>query len=125
MKLLHSHPISACHDLPALLMPGVADPAPGLSSGEVDGITVWLAGQVQSDLWCALPHVDPDGQTSVMIMAPDDNPDVPTFVVHREDALLRLDVVQADTYTRLGAYGALTPLLGALTAAMLAARTGR
>lgn len=125
MKLLHSHPISTCHDLPALLTPGVADPEPGLSSREVDGITAWLAGQVQPDLWCALPHVDPEGQTSVLVTAPDDNPDVPTFVVHREDALLRLDVVQADTYTRLGAYGALTPLLGALTTAMLAARIRR
>lgn len=118
MKLLHSHPISARHDLPAPLMPGVADPVPGLYACEVDGIAAWLAGQVQPGLWCALPHVDPEGQTSVMIMAPDDNPAVPTFVVHREDALLRLDVVQADTYTRLGAYGALTPLLGALATAM-------
>ena len=118
MKLLHSHPISTCHDLSALLMPGVADPEPGLSACEVDGIAAWLAGQVQPALWCALPHVDPEGQTSVMVMAPDDNPAVPTFVVHREDALLRLDVVHADTYTRLGAYGALTPLLDALAAAM-------
>ena len=118
MKLLHLPPISACHDIPVVLMPGVADPAPpGLSACEVDGSAAWLAGQVQPDLWCALPHVDPEGQTSVMIMAPDD-PAVPTFVVHREDVLLRLDVVQADTYTRLGAYGALTPLLGALAAAM-------
>ena len=53
-----------------------------------------------------------------MVMAADDDPAVPTFVVHREDVLLRLDVVQADTYTRRGAYGALTPLLGALAAAM-------
>ena len=118
MKLLPSHPISTRHDLSALLMPSMTDPAPGLHACEVDGIADWLAGQGQPGLWCALPHVDPEGQTSVMIMAPDDNPAVPTFVVHREDVLLRLDVVHADTYTRLGAYGALTPLLDALAAAM-------
>ena len=118
MHTLHPHPISALHDVPAVLMPGVADPAPGLSACEVDGITAWLARQVQRDPWCALPHVDPEGQTSVMVTAADDDLALPTFVVHREGALLRLDVVQADTYTRLGAYGALTPLLGALATAM-------
>ena len=121
----HPSPISALNDPFPPLMSGADDPAPGLSPCEVDGIAAWLASHAQPDLWCALPHVDTDGQTTVMVMAPDDNPAVPTFVIHREGALLRLDVVQADTYTRFGAYGALAPLLGALASAVLAARPGR
>ncbi len=45
----------------------------------------------------------------------------PTWIVHRESALLRLDVCRGDTYTRLGAYAALAPLLAGLHAAMKAA----
>lgn len=45
----------------------------------------------------------------------------PTWIVHREGALLRLDVCDGETYTRLGAYSALAPLLASLRTATEAA----
>jgi len=54
-------------------------------------------------------------------LPPPDEDAAPTWIIHREGALLRLDVCRGDTYTRLGAYAALVPLLASLHLAMEAA----
>jgi len=53
-------------------------------------------------------------------LPPLDEDAAPTWIVHREGALLRLDACRGDTYTRLGAYAALAPLLASLHLAMSA-----
>lgn len=54
-------------------------------------------------------------------LPPPDEDAAPTWIIHREGALLRLDVCRGDTYTRLGAYAALALLLASLHLAMEAA----
>lgn len=96
--------------------------------------------------WCMVPHHDLGGEAMAMVMAaslaqpmndpaepsgspahrvgslpPPDEDAAPTWIIHREGALLRLDVCRGDTYTRLGAYAALAPLLASLHLAMEAA----
>ena len=66
--------------------------------------------------WCMMPHQDVDGEYTAMVMPADDDPALPTWVVHREGTLLRLDVCRDDSYSRIGAYAALPPLLTRLKA---------
>ena len=93
----------------------------GLTVAELDAVAAAL-GQG----WCMARHRDLDGEAMAMVMAASPaDPSVahlqPTWVIHREGALLRLDVCYADTYTRHGAYPALAPLLAGLHAAIEAA----
>jgi hypothetical protein len=71
--------------------------------------------------WCMMPHGDPAGGVMAMVMARNDDPALPTWVVHREGALLRLDLSVGDSYVRQGAYPALPQLLASLHAALAAA----
>jgi len=83
----------------------------GLMQLEIEGI----AG-VLGPAWSMVPHQDLDGQHLAMIMPADDDRALPTWVVHREGELLRLDVCRDDTYSHVGAYAALPPLLVGLQA---------
>ena len=87
-----------------------------LTQDELDGIAACLGPR-----WCMMPHHDPDGGLMAMVMARDDDPALPTWVVHREGALLRLDLSDGDSYVRQGAYPTLPPLLTSLRAALAAA----
>lgn len=95
-------------------------PAPvpaGLSGAEAAAVEAGL--DASPGAWCAVRHEDEAGEVSVLVVARDAADDAaPTHVVHREGALLRLDVCRGDAYTRLGAYAALAPLLRALAAAL-------
>ena len=99
-------------------------PAPvpaGLSGAEAAAVEAGL--DASPGAWCAVRHEDEAGEVSVLVMAQDAADDAaPTYVVHREGTLLRLDVCRGDAYTRLGAYGAVAPLTRALTAALAGAR---
>jgi len=65
------------------------------------------------------PAQPPDSPAHrVSSLPPPDEDAAPTWIIHREGALLRLDVCRGDTYTRLGAYAALAPLLASLRLAM-------
>lgn len=104
---------AAQHDMSLL------DPAPdgnSLTQDQLDGIAACLGPR-----WCMMPHGDPAGGLMAMVMAANDDPALPTWVVHREGALLRLDLCQGDSYVRQGAYPALPQLLASLRAALAAA----
>ena len=103
----------------APLTQSLLEPMPDLNSltrDELDGIAACLGPR-----WCMMPHQDPAGGMMAMVMARDDDPALPTWVVHREGALLRLDLCEGDAYVRQGAYPALPPLLASLRAALAAA----
>ena len=102
------------------------DPQLGLTQVELDGIAAALEPR-----WCMVPHQDLDGETMAIVMEaspaqPSKGPgaEPPTWIIHREGALLRLDVSDGETYTRLGAYPTLAPLLASLRAAMESSGTG-
>ena len=106
---------------PTATLARLMDHGPGLTAEEMDGIAAALDAR-----WNLARHHDLDGAAMAMVMptgpahqAPTDP--VPTWVIHREGTLLRLDVCRADTYTRLGAYPALAPLLASLRDALEAA----
>lgn len=92
------------------------DPA-SLQPAEVAAVAAAVAGNPR---WCVIPHADVGGDVMAMVMPAGDNPAVPTWIVHREGVLLRLDVCRWETYTRLGAYPAIAPLLTSLHAAIWA-----
>ena len=87
-----------------------------LTRDELDGIAACLGPS-----WCMMPHQDPAGGMMAMVMAANNDPALPTWVVHREGALLRLDLCEDDSYVRQGAYPALPQLLVSLRAALAAA----
>ena len=87
-----------------------------LTDAELDGIAAVLGSR-----WCMARHQDPGGEVMAVIMAADDDPALPTWVVHRDGALLHLDLCLGDSYVRHGAYAALPPLLASLHAALAAA----
>ncbi|HEY0203807.1 MAG TPA: hypothetical protein VGC15_06650 [Acetobacteraceae bacterium] len=104
---------AARHDMSLL------EPMPdgnSLTQDELDGIAACLGPR-----WCMMPHQDPAGGMMAMVMAGDDDPALPTWVVHREGALLRLDLCEGDSYVRQGACPALPQLLASLRAALAAA----
>lgn len=93
----------------------------GLSGAEAAAVEASL--DASSGAWCAVRHEDEAGEVSVLVVARDAADDAaPTHVVHRDGALLRLDVCRGDAYARLGAYGAVAPLARALAAALAGAR---
>jgi len=107
-------PGSAAHPNMSLL-----EPTPDgntLTQDELNGIAACLGPR-----WCMMPHHDPAGGLMAMVMARDDEPMLPAWVVHREGALLRLDLCDGDSYVRQGAYPALPPLLASLRTALAAA----
>lgn len=93
--------------------------AAGLTAQELDLIAAALGPQ-----WCLARHQDLDGEAMAVIMAADSGPEAPSWVIHREGRLLRLDVCRDDAYARHGAYPALAPLLASLRAALADALTG-
>ena len=106
-------PGPAAHQTMSLLEPM---PDGSLTQDELDGIAACLGPR-----WCMMPHQDPAGGLMAMVMAADDDPALPTWVVHCEGALLRLDLCDEDSYVRQGAYPALPQLLASLRAALAAA----
>lgn len=89
----------------------------GLSGAETAAVEASLGAS--SGAWCAVRHEDEASEVSVLVVARDAADDAaPTHVVHRDGALLRLDVCRGDAYARLGAYAAMAPLLRALAAAL-------
>ncbi len=86
-----------------------------LTQHELDGIAACLGPR-----WCMIPHQDPAGGLMAMVMATNDDPALPTWVIHREGALLRLDLSEEDSYVRQGAYPALPQLLASLRVALAA-----
>ena len=112
--MTNSPPSPAAHHTMSLL-----EPAPhgnSLTQDELDAITACLGPR-----WCMMPHQDPAGGLMAMVMAANDDPALPTWIVHREGALLRLDLCDEDSYVRQGAYPALPQLLASLRAALAAA----
>ncbi len=104
---------AAHHDMSLL------EPMPdgnSLTQDELDAIAACLGPR-----WCMVTHQDPVGGLMAIVMAKDDDPALPTWVVHREGALLRLDLSEGDSYVRQGAYPALPQLLASLRAALAAA----
>ena len=97
----------------------------GLSGAEATAVEAGL--DAVPGAWCALRHEDEAGEVSVVLVPEGDAAAdaAPTSVVHREGALLRLDVCRGDTYARLGAYAAVAPLMRALAAALAGAPAGR
>ncbi len=91
----------------------------GLTRAELDAVAA-AAGPG----WRVVTHKDLDGAAMAMVMpavAASSDALQPTWVVHREGDLLRLDFCDDAAYTRLGAYPALAPLLAGLHEAMAAA----
>lgn len=107
-------PGPAAHHAMSLLEP--APDGNSLTQDELDGIAACLGPR-----WCMMPHQDPAGGLMAMVMAANDDPALPAWVVHREGALLRLDLCEGDSYVRQGAYPALPQLLASLRAALAAA----
>ncbi len=107
-------PGPAAHNDMSLLEP-IPD-GNSLTQDEVDSIAACLGPR-----WCMMPHQDPVGGLMAMVTASDGDPALPTWVVHREGALLRLDLCEGDNYVRQGAYPALPPLLASLRVALAAA----
>ena len=100
----------------ASLLPGPIRPSEGLSTHDLAQLEAGL--HALPGEWDAVPCEGCDGDLSVLLMAEDD-PAAPTYVVHREGALVRLDVVHDDdAHARLGAYAAIAPLLRSLTGAL-------
>ena len=95
--------------------PSMTPDSASLGTQEVAAVSAAIAGNPR---WCAIPHADVGGEVMAMVMPTDDDPALPTWIVHREGALLRLDVCRWETYTGLGAYPALAPLLASLHVAM-------
>jgi len=145
MTLHHKQLAGASNVHPTAFLAGLMDLHAGLTRTELDGIAAALGPR-----WCMVPHQDLGGEAMAMVMettpaqpmpslaqppylpaqpphgpAQPTNPrghqSAPTWIVHREGALLRLDVCDGETYTRLGAYSALAPLLASLRTATEAA----
>ena len=94
--------------------------AAGLTCAELDAVSAAVGLG-----WCMVAHQDLDGAAMAMVMpAAPARPDVPqpTWIVHREGSLLRLDFCDDAAYTRRSAYSALAPLLAGLTAALASAK---
>ena len=113
--------------IPRRSWPDFMDLYAGLTRAELDGIAAVLGPR-----WCMVLHQDLGGEAMAIVMDADAAQPAPapaqhahrpghlcapTWIVHREGALLRLDVCDGDTYTRIGAYPALAPLLASLRAA--------
>lgn len=138
---LHRKQLAGVSDVHSTaFLAGLMDLHAGLTRAELDGIAAALGTR-----WCMVLHQDLGGEAMAMVMeatpaqpmqstaqpmpsaarAEDGpaqptrslgRPACPTWIVHREGTLLRLDVCDGDTYTRLGAYPALAPLLASLRA---------
>ena len=106
-------PGPAAHQTMSLLEPM---PDGTLTQDELDDIAACLGPR-----WCIMPHQDPTGGMMAMVMAANDDPALPTWIIHREGALLRLDLTERDSYVRQGAYPALPQLLASLRTALEAA----
>lgn len=138
---IHSHLAGSLDAYPTTSLGRLMRGGTGLTDAELAGIAAAL-----DPCWCMVPHHDLGGEAMAMVMAaspaqpmndsaqpsgspahrvsdlpPPDEDAAPTWIIHREGALLRLDVCRGDTYTRLGAYAALAPLLASLHLAMEAA----
>ncbi len=138
---IHSHLAGSLDAHPSTSLGRLMRGGTGLTDAELAGIAAAL-----DPCWCMVPHHDLGGEAMAMVMAaspaqpmndpaqpsdspahrisdlpPPDEDAAPTWIIHREGALLRLDVCRGDTYTRLGAYAALAPLLASLHLAMEAA----
>ena len=138
---IHSHLAGSLDAHPTTSLGRLMRGGTGLTDAELAGIAAAL-----DPCWCMVPHHDLGGEAMAMVMAaspaqpmndsaqpsdgpahrvsdlpPPDEDAAPTWIIHREGALLRLDVCRGDTYTRLGAYAALVPLLASLHLAMEAA----
>lgn len=103
----------------ASLMPGPTRSSEGLSARDLAEVEAGLH-QLPAG-WDAVPCEGCEGDLSVLLMAEDD-PAAPTYVVHREGALIRLDVVRDDAYDRVGAYAAIAPLLRSLAGVLSGVR---
>lgn len=106
----------------ASLVPGPVRRSEGLSAHDLAEIEAGLHHLPAG--WDAVPCEGCDGDLTVLLMAEDD-PAAATYVVHREGALVRLDVVQDDAYARVGAYAAVVPLLRSLAGVLSDARPAR
>lgn len=102
------------------LVPGAVRPSDGLSAQDLAEIEAGL--HALPDGWGALPCEGCDGDLSVLVVPESEDPSAPTYVLHREGALVRLDVVRDDAYARVGAYAAVAPLLRALAGILSGAR---
>lgn len=98
------------------LMPGPVRPSDGLSARDLAEIEA--GSHALPDGWDAVPCEGCDGDLSVLVVPERDDPSAATYVVHREGALIRLDVVRDDAYSRVGAFAAVAPLLRSLAGAL-------
>ena len=101
------------------LVPGPTRPSEGLSACDLAQLEAGLHHLPAG--WDAVPCEGCEGDLSVLLMAEDD-PAAPTYIVHREGALVRLDVLRDDAYARVGAYAAVAPLLRSLAGVLSGAR---
>lgn len=121
VETVHAVPMASERDRSRPWHPLSVPVPPGLSGAETAAVETGLGALPGA--WCMVRHVDEVGEISMVVTARDVADDVaPTYVVHREGALLRLDVCRGDAYARLGAYGGVAPLMRALAAALAGAR---
>lgn len=92
----------------AMLLGDVASPS-GLTASDLDCI----AGALDP-CWHMARHRDLAGEALAVILPSGNDPSLPSWIVFREGALLRLDVCRDDEYERHGAYPALQSLLASL-----------
>jgi hypothetical protein len=145
---IHSHLAGSLDAYPTTSLGRLMRGGTGLTDAELAGIAAaldpcWcmvphhdLGGEAMAMMMAASPvqpmndlaqplndSAQPSGSPAhrVSDLPPPDEDAAPTWIIHREGALLRLDVCRGDTYTRLGAYAALVPLLASLHLAMEAA----
>lgn len=145
---IHSHLAGSLDAYPTTSLGRLMRGGTGLTDAELAGIAAaldpcWcmvphhdLGGEAMAMVMAASPaqptsdpaqpmngQAQPSGNPAHRIIGlpPPDEDTAPTWIIHREGALLRLDACRGDTYTRLGAYAALAPLLASLHLAMEAA----